>query len=284
MKKIITLLTICVIALASCTKVSPTEVGFPISNSGSYRGIDSIPTVTGYQWYMPGFTYIVTIPTTQQHVVWTQTGEGNTDDEAITISCMGGAGFKVDVGLNYRVDPNKASKIYLRYRTGDLETITQTYIRNIVRGSMQDISGVITVDSVLNNLPAFEHAAAANITERLGREGFIVDNFSILAQPIPTDKALAASINAKIKARQDAERTKMEVQISQQEAQKAIATAQGDSASKVIRAAGEAEAVKKIQTVLTPTYVDYIKANQWDGKLPGVMSGSGGMMLNLKQN
>jgi regulator of protease activity HflC (stomatin/prohibitin superfamily) len=270
--------------LTSCTQISPTEAGFKISKSGDYRGISNLPLLTGYQFYNPLLSYIVTIPTTQQHVVWTKSpSEGNSGNEEITVACQGGAGFGVDVGFNYRVDPNKASQIYLKYKTGDLDRITGTYLRNIVRGSMQDISGNITVDSILNNLPAFEHAVENNLRVKLAPQGFIVDNFSITSQPRPTDPNLAASINAKIKARQDAERAKTELQTTIAEANKAIAQAQGDSARKVIEAEGEAEAVKRIQTVLSPEYVEYSKVKVWDGKLPSVIGGSGGMMLQLKQ-
>jgi regulator of protease activity HflC (stomatin/prohibitin superfamily) len=283
MKKVLLFAT-AVLFLASCTRISPTEAGFKVDNSGDYRGIDSLPLLTGFQFYTPGFTYIVTIPTTQQHVAWTESSnEGKPVDEAIVISCNGGAGFKMDVGLNYRVNPVKASKIYLKYRTDDLESITQTYIRNIVRGSMQDVSGMITVDSILNNLPGFEHEVANRITKKLEGEGFIVDNFSILKQPIPTDAQLAQSINAKIKAKQDAETSKMQLQSSIAEANKQIAKARGDSATKVINAMGEAEAVRKIQQVLTPTYVEYIKASRWNGVQPSVVGGGGGMILQLKQ-
>lgn len=283
MKKVLLLATL-VATLASCTRISPTEVGFAINNSGDYRGIDSLPLLTGWQFYTPGFSYVVTMPTTQQHVAWTEgSTEGSQNDEAIVISCNGGAGFKMDIGLNYRLNPSKASKIYLKYRTDDLESITNTYIRNIVRGSMQDVSGLITVDSILNNLPGFEHEVAKNITERLGKEGFIVDNFSILKQPVPTDKNLADAINAKIKAKQDAETSKMQLQSSIAEANKEVAKARGDSATKVINAMGEAEAVRKIQQVLTPTYVEYIKATRWNGVQPSVVGGGGGMILQLKQ-
>ena len=284
MKKVTLLTAALIVILSSCTQISPTEVGFKISNSGDYRGLDSLPLLTGLKWFTPGFSSVVTIPTTQQHVVWVETkDEGNEKDESIVISCNGGAGFKMDVGLNYRVNPSKASKIYLKYRTDDLESITQTYLRNIVRGSMQDVSGLITVDSILNNLPGFEHEVAKNITDRLASEGFTVDNFSILKQPTPTDKNLADAINAKIKAKQDAETSKMQLQKEIAEANKQIAKAKGDSASKVINAAGEAEAVKKIQQVLSPTYVEYIKATRWDGKQPNVVGGGAGMILSLKQ-
>jgi regulator of protease activity HflC (stomatin/prohibitin superfamily) len=283
MKKFI-IAVFAVLAIASCTRISPTEAGFKINNSGDYRGIDSLPLLTGWQFYTPFFTYIVTMPTTQQHIVWSEDeNEGSQPNQHITIACQGGAGFKVDVGLNYRVNPNKASKIYLKYRTDDLESITQTYLRNVVRGSMQDVSGMITVDSVLNNLPAFEQAIRVKITDRFEKEGFLLDNFSILKQPTPTDANLQAAINAKIKAKQDAETSKMQLQSSIAEANKAVAKAKGDSAVAVIKAQGEAEAVKKIQQVLTPTYVEYIKATRWNGVQPSVVGGGSGMILSLNK-
>jgi regulator of protease activity HflC (stomatin/prohibitin superfamily) len=284
MKKVLVLVAL-VATLGSCTRINPTEVGFKIDNSGDYRGIDSLPLLTGFQFYTPGFTYVVTIPTTQQHVIWSEDeNEGSRPNEHITVACLGGAGFKIDVGLNYRVNPVKASKIYLKYKTDDLESISQTYLRNVVRGSMQDVSGYITVDSILNNMPGFESAVRKNVTERFEKDGFIVDNFSILKQPTPTDANLAQSINAKIKAKQDAETSKMQLQSSIAEANKQIAKARGDSATKVINAMGEAEAVKKIQQVLTPTYVEYIKATRWNGVQPTTIVGSGaGTILSLKQ-
>lgn len=283
MKKVLALIAL-VVTLGSCTRINPTEVGFKIDNSGDYRGIDSLPLLTGFQFYTPGFTYIVTMPTTQQHVVWSEDEtEGSRPGEHITIACLGGAGFKIDVGLNYRINPMKASKIYLKYKTDDLESITQTYLRNVVRGSMQDVSGNITVDSILNNLPGFEAEVRSRVSKRFEEDGFIVDNFSILKQPNPTDAQLAAAINAKIKAKQDAETTKMQLQQSIAEANKQIAKARGDSATKVINAMGEAEAVRKIQQVLTPTYVEYIKASRWNGVQPSVVGGGSGMILQLKQ-
>lgn len=283
MKRIF-IFAIAIAALSSCTRVSPTEVGFKINNSGDYRGIDSLPLVTGWQFYTPFFSYVVTLPTTQQHVVWSEDeAEGSRAGEHITVACQGGAGFKIDVGINYRVNPSKASKIYLKYRTDDLESITQTYLRNVVRGSMQDVSGTMTVDSVLNNLPGFESLIRERIADRFEKEGFVLDNFSILKQPTPTDANLQAAINAKIKAKQDAETTKMQLQQSIAQANKDIAKARGDSAVAVIRAQGEAEAVRKIQQVLSPTYVDYIRATRWNGQYPTTMAGSGaGLLFNMK--
>jgi regulator of protease activity HflC (stomatin/prohibitin superfamily) len=277
-------LTMTILLAKGCNRINPTEVGFKISNSGDYRGIDSLPLVTGWQFTMPGFTYIVTIPTTQQHVVWTaSTEEGSPSNQEITVSCQGGAGFKMDVGFNYRVNPNKASKIYLKYRTSDLSSITSTYLRNVVRGTMQDLSGTMTVDSILNNLPYYEHTVADMLTERLAKEGFLVDNFNITKQPIPTDKNLADAINAKIKAKQDAETSKMQLQQSIAEANKLVAVARGDSASKVINALADAEVIKVKTQSLTasPQYIELVKAEKWDGKLPQVQ-GTSTPFINFK--
>lgn len=272
-----------ILLMAGCNRITPTEVGFKISNAGDYRGIDSLPVLTGYQFTMPGFSYIVKLPTTQQHVVWSEDKtEGSEVGQQITVSCLGGAGFKMDVGFNYRVDPYKASKIYLKYRTDDLERITSTYLRNVVRGAMQDLSGTMTVDSVLNNLPYYEHTVAANLASKLGKEGFIVDNFNITKQPTPSDENLAKAINQKITARQDAETSKMLYQKSVADANQLVAKARGDSASKVINALADAEVIKVKTQVLNsnPAYIELVKAEKWTGVLPMYMGG-GTALFNL---
>lgn len=268
-----------ILMVAGCTRVTPTEVGFKISNSGDYRGVDSLPVITGWNFVMPFFQYIVTMPTTQNHVVWSEgSGEGNSPGQQIIVSCLGGAGFNMDVGMNYRINPDKASKIYLKYKTSNLEGITYTYLRNIVRGAMQDLSGTMTVDSILNNLPYYEHTVAANLIARLAPEGFIIDNFNITKQPVATDPNLVAAINAKIKAKQDAETSKMQLQQSIAEANKLVAQARGDSASKVINALADAKVIQVKQAALSssPQYIDLVKAEKWSGNFPTYLSLGGG--------
>ncbi len=265
---------------ASCTRVTPTEAGFKISNGGNYRGVDSLPLLTGYNFYMPWASQVITIPTTQQHTVWgSDKNEGGEENQEITVSCMGGAGFKMDVGLNWRVDPFKASKIYLKYNTDDLSKISSTYLRNVVRGKMQEISGTMTVDSLLNSLPLFESTVHKELNKQLNSEGFIIDLYNVLKQPTPSDPKLAESIALKVKAKQDAERTKTEEQQTIAQANKDVAKARGDSASAVIRASGEAEAIKKKQEVISATYVEFVKWSQWDGKLPTTSLGNGTPMI-----
>lgn len=268
MKKLIKLSS-AILLLSACTQITPTEEGFKISNSGDYRGIDSLPLLTGVNFYMPGVSYIVTMPTTMQHVVWSESKEEGKDvDQSIVINCMGGSGFKVDVGLNYRISSGKASRVYLKYKSSDLDKITDTYLRNIVRGSMQDISGHITVDSILNNLPAFENGVRISLTTKFLKEGFSMEGFNILAMPKPVDPNLANAINQKIIAKQNSETAKQQLQITIAEANKKVAAARGDSLSAVITAGGEATANKLKQATLTEFLLRQQMLSVWDGKLP----------------
>jgi|ERR1035437_302426 regulator of protease activity HflC (stomatin/prohibitin superfamily) len=274
------LLVVLMAYMSSCTRITPTEAGFKISNSGNYRGIDSLPLLTGFQFFFPGMSQVITIPTTMQHIVWTESkeeGEKGKEsvDQSITINCMGGSGFKMDVGFNFHVIANKASKIYLAWKMSDLDQITSTFLRNVVRGTMQDFSGTMTVDSILNNLPDYEHKVNAALDERLANLGFKLDLFNIISLPRPVDPNLRAAIAAKIIAKQNAEKAVQELQISIAEANKKIATARGDSASVVIEAAGQAEAIKRKQAQVTPTYIDYIRAEKWNGALPTTSLGAG---------
>ena len=62
-----------------------------------------------------------------------------------------------------------------------------------------------------------------------------------------------------------------------------IETAKGDSAKVVIKANAEAQSIKIKQKQLrqSPQYIEYLKAVQWDGKMPQVV-GSGGLIIDLK--
>ena len=283
-KVLLCLATLVILGSTSCTRISPTEAAFKIDNTGNYRGIDTVPLLSGTQWYFPYFSKIVTIPTTQQHIVWTaSTDEGSDKNQEIIVLCKGGAGFKMDVGLNYEINPLKAFKIYIKYNTSDLTVISATYLRNVVRNTMQDVSGQITVDSMLNDLPGYQQTVNNILSEKLSKEGFIIDLFSIIGKPTPSDSGLAASINAKIKSKQDAETSRMQVQQAIAEADKKVAEARGDSLSTLINASAAAEANAKMLQSLTPLLIQKQYIDKWNGQLPTYMFGGGSqnLMLNV---
>ena len=85
---------------------------------------------------------------------------------------------------------------------------------------------------------------------------------------------------------QEAQKRENEVQMTIAQARKDIEEARGDSLSAVIRAAGNAQANKKLNDSLTPQLIDYeriqmLKA-KWDGNLPTTTAGDAPMLLNMK--
>jgi hypothetical protein len=59
--------------------------------------------------------------------------------------------------------------------------------------------------------------------------------------------------------------------------------ARADSAETVINANASALAIKIKQTQLTPMYIEFLKAQSWDGKLPTTVAGGSGLFLNLNK-
>jgi regulator of protease activity HflC (stomatin/prohibitin superfamily) len=267
----------------SCTRINPGEAGFKISNSGDYRGVDSIPLEVGWVFYMPGFSQVIKFPTSMQHVVWTSSStEGSPNNDELSIGCKGGAGFFLDVGMNYAVVPQRVAHIYLKFKTNDLGMLSNTYIRNTTRKVLNDLAGTYTVDSLLTNRPQYEKTAEKLLGELLIKDGILINQLSILTTPRPSDATLAAAINAKITAKQNAETSQMQLQTSIAEANKKVAEAKGDSASIVIRAHGQAAANEKIQQSLTPLLIQKMWVEKWNGELPTYMMGnSPTMMMNV---
>ena len=64
-----------------------------------------------------------------------------------------------------------------------------------------------------------------------------------------------------------------------------IATAKGDSAKTIIKATAEAQSIKIKQEQLKSSslYIEYLKAQRWDGKMPQVVGTGSGLIIDLKK-
>ncbi len=94
--------------------------------------------------------------------------------------------------------------------------------------------------------------------------------------------ALQQAIESKTKAVQEAQASVQRKLVAEAEAQEKIATAKGDSAKAVIDAKAYAEATRLKQKEISPLYVEFLKAQKWDGVLPTTVAGGSGTFLNIK--
>jgi regulator of protease activity HflC (stomatin/prohibitin superfamily) len=106
---------------------------------------------------------------------------------------------------------------------------------------------------------------------------------SQLRTNITPPDALQESIIAKTKAIQQAEASEQQALTAIAEGKRKVAVARADSAELIINAYAAAQAIKIKQNQITPMYIEYLKAQAWDGKLPTTMAGNSGMFLNLNK-
>ena len=278
MKNYLAIFTLCILTLttSSCIKkINATEKGFSYDNLGDNKGhIKTIPEF-GYTFYNPFKTKVIAISTQLQHYVWTSDkNEGNDKDESIQIACKGGSDMQCNVGFNYRVNPDSVAHVYFLFNQNNLKWITDNYLRTKVRAAMQEVSSRYTPDSLFNNLADFENKVRSTLGDTMKEQGFILETFTLTHAPIPTDPHLIDAMSTKNTEKQLADQAIYTRIKNENLALAKAAEARGDSAVEIINATGKALAIQKQQAVLTPEYVEYIKWNKWDGKLPTTTLGS----------
>ena len=245
------------------------NVGLKVNKMGDDRGVSKTTYVTGLVFYNSWLSNIKEFPTTQQHI----------DYEPTNIITKGGFQATIKPSFNWSVNPSNAADMYQSLKQ-EVDQIRDTWLKNAIIGAVNDVANLYTVDSIFNHRAEFEADIVKECNKRVSK-WFTV---SQLRTNIVPPKEITDAINAKTKAVQDAQAAVQQKIVAEAEAQTKIATAKGDSAQAVIAAAGRAEAVKKEQQYLTPMYIEYIKAQRWDGKYPQTMlGGNTGVLLNLKQ-
>ena len=275
--------------LVRVTRIEAGHVGVEINLAGSQRGASEIPIRTGWVVYSPLRTQIIEFPTYVQTVKWTRdTAEGHPINEEMGFNSKEGMEILVDVSLSYAIDPSKVPDFYVKYRVSDLELFTHGILRDIVRNSLNEVASTYVVEDIYGEKKAtFLNQVEAMIQSKLTPVGVGVQQFGFIGAPrVPT--VIATAITAKAQAIQQAERARNELATTQAEAAKKIAEAEGDAKSQVTRAQGEADSNRIRQASLTPQLLELRRLenaksliDKWDGRLPSVQSGQGGMILQL---
>jgi regulator of protease activity HflC (stomatin/prohibitin superfamily) len=275
--------------LLRVTRIEAGHVGVEINLAGQQRGASEIPIRTGWVVYSPLTTQIIEFPTYVQTVKWTKdVNEGHPINEEMGFNSKEGMEIFVDVSLSYAIEPSKVPDFYVKYRVDDLDRFTHGILRDIVRNSLNEVASTYVVEDIYGEKKAtFLNQVEAMIQSKLTPVGVGVQQFGFIGAPrVPT--VIATAITAKAQAIQQAERARNELATTQAEAAKKIAEAEGDAKSQVTRAQGEADSNRIRQASLTPQLLELRRLenaraliDKWDGRLPSVQSGQGGMILQL---
>src|SRR5271154_2876791 len=275
--------------LLRVTRIEAGHVGVEINLAGRQRGASEIPIRTGWVVYSPLTTQIIEFPTYVQTVKWTKdVNEGHPINEEMGFNSKEGMEIFVDVSLSYAIEPSKVPDFYVKYRVDDLDRFTHGILRDIVRNSLNEVASTYVVEDIYGEKKAvFLNQVENMIQANLPPVGVGAHQCGFSGAPrVPA--VIATAITAKAQAIQQAERARNELATTQAEAAKKIAEAEGDAKSQVTRAQGEADSNRIRQASLTPQLLELRRLenakaliDKWNGQLPTVEAGQGGMILQL---
>jgi prohibitin 2 len=187
------------------------------------------------------------------------------------------------VALNYHVNPDRAQVVYQQLGF----EYPNRVITPAIQESVKQVTARFNAEELITKRETVKNQITDQITARLAAYNIIVDAVSIT--DFQFSQLFKQAVEAKVAAQQRAlqaqnELRRIQIEAQQNEAkaigeQKAnIARAEGIKQSNVLQAEGEAQAITIIDQQLrnNPTYLEWLKATKWDGKLPLVTGGGAG--------
>lgn len=251
----------------SLERVDAGHKGLKVNLTGSERGVSSYQYKTGWVIYNNWVEQMLEFPTYQQHIEY----------DAQEVITKGGFSATIKPSFNYSLKEESIGDMFVNLRLPTKE-VEQGWLKNAIVSSVNDVANRWEVDAIFNKREEFEASIITECNKRVSK-WFTV---SQLRTNIVPPKALQEAIESKTKAIQQAQAEDQKAKTAEAEARKKVAIAKGDSAQMVIQANAEALSIKIRQREITPEYVEYLKAQKWNGVLPSTMTGSSGTFLNIK--
>src|SRR5882724_4249873 len=266
--------------VASLTTIHPGHVGVSVKKC-SGGGVSSNPIPTGYYWRSLFCEDVLEYPTSVQTLVLSRSPhEGLAIDESITVTSSEGLPVSLDTSLSFTLDPAKVPAIYTKYRN-TIEAIAHNFIRQTIREGVQSVFAQFTAEQLYSTKREESRVEVqAFLTQRLGAEGFVIQQFTVNETRVP--EAVMQAINAKVAMIQESQKAEAQVRKTEAEAKQRVAQAQGEAEAKRLSADAEAYFNRTVAASITPEYVQYRALERWNGELPQMMGGSGAVpFVNL---
>jgi len=282
-KSIIAIVSLFFIIMFSsgCSKVPAGYAGVKVYLLGGDKGVSSEVLPVGRYWI--GINEeLYLFPLFTQNYVWTKDPtEGSPNDESITFQTKEGMSVGVDIGISYRVEKNKVSSIFEKYRKG-VDEITDIFLRNMVRDAFVTIASSKPVESVYGEgKEDLIKNVEVLVKKQVDDIGIVIEKIYYVGDMRLPPQVLKA-LNMKIEATQRAQQRENEIRESEAEAKKLETEARGIGNSTLIKAKSIAQANKIVNESLTGLLVEYEKVKKWNGELPQISGGNTISMIDLK--
>lgn len=175
------------------------------------------------------------------------------------------------VTVNYRASPESVHYLYQNVGLDYQNRIIQPAIDETVK----QVTARYNAEELITKRDLVKTDIENLIRDRLGNFNIITEVVSIT--DFQFSPLFAQAVESKVEAEQNALRAENDLRRIQVEARQVEAQAQGIAQANIAEAQGESEAIRIINEALAnnPNYLEWLKTQKWDGRLPLVV-GEGG--------
>ncbi len=176
-----------------------------------------------------------------------------------------------EVTVNYAPDPNTVNILYKEVGLQYESRVIQPAVEEVVK----QVTANYNAEELITKRPQVKSDIEQEITERL--RVYNINTQVISITDFQFSVLFSQAIESKVEAEQKAQKAENDLLRIEVEARQVEQQAKGIAAANVAQAEGEAEAIRVINEALSanPFYLEWLKTQAWDGRLPLVV-GEGG--------
>lgn len=241
------MLTVLLFSLSSCfpgyERIDAGCEGIKVKLYGDDKGVGEVSMCTGAVWYNMITEDVFEYPTYVQTV----------DYEEFSTNSSEGSEFKLNPQLLIKIQDGHSPQVFKKYRKS-MDELLKTVILKYVKDACRIQINKYEADYIISHREDIETAIEKYLNNVLTQEHFELES---MTSGLKYPESIVASVDAKTKAIQDAQRVENEIRVSEAAAKK-----------RIIEAEAEAEANRLKAQALTPAILEKMWIEKWDGKLP----------------
>lgn len=189
-----------------------------------------------------------------------------------------------DIYITYQILPERSAWIYANVSDYTKNLLTDSLIASAMKSAMVELSPA-DVTNRTKVEPMVQEKLQESLDGKYGENTIYVNK--VVIGDMDFEEAYNAAIQQRSIALQEQAKSEIENQtsIARAEAEKQVAVLKAEAEAESIKIAAEAEAAanKLIEESLSEVLMLYKVVESWDGKLPLVLGGGDGMMVDISQ-
>ena len=182
-----------------------------------------------------------------------------------------------EVTVNYHPSYESVNTLY--------KNVGLDYQNRVIAPAVEEVVKQVTAnynaEELITKRPQVKSDIETEIGQRLLKFNLLTEVISIT--DFQFSQLFSQAIESKVEAEQKAQKAENDLKRIEVEARQAAARAEGVAQANIAQANGEAEAIKIINQALAqnPQYLEWLKTQAWDGKLPLVTGGGGTPFIQI---